>query len=58
MKMQISFDLTDLEKAIELAKNVESHADIFEIGTLLVYKYGIEAVKLFRETCPAKTASC
>lgn len=55
MKMQISFDLTDLEKAIELAKNVESHADIFEIGTLLLYKYGVEAVKLFKETFPQKS---
>lgn len=48
MKLQISFDITNLEKAIDIAKRVEQYADTFEIGTLLLYRYGIEAVEKFR----------
>ena len=54
MKLQISFDLTDLDKALELAKKIEPYADIFEIGTLLLYKYGIVAVEKFTDMFPAK----
>lgn len=54
MKLQISFDLTDIEKAIELAKAVDQYADIFEIGMVLIYKYGINAVQQFREVFPYK----
>lgn len=54
MKLQISFDLTDIEKAIELAKEVDQHSDIFEIGMVLIYKYGINAVQQFREAFPYK----
>ena len=55
MKLQIAFDITDLDKAIELAKKVEEQSDILEIGTLLIYKNGIKAVERFRETFPKKT---
>ena len=55
MKLQIAFDISDLDLAIERAKEIEEYCDIFEIGTLLIYKYGIEAVDRFRKTFPKKT---
>lgn len=54
MKLQISFDITNLEKALEIAKRVEPYADIFEIGTLLLYQYGIKAVEAFRAEFSSK----
>jgi 3-keto-L-gulonate-6-phosphate decarboxylase len=54
MKLQISFDIPNIEKVIGIAQKVQSYADIFEIGTLLLYKYGIQAVQLFRETFEKK----
>lgn len=55
MKLQISFDVTDLDKAIEIAESVVNQCDIFEISTILLYKYGIEAVTRFRTAFPHKT---
>lgn len=54
MKLQIAFDTIDLDKALSVAEKIESHVDIFEIGTLLIYKYGESAVKKFREKFPQK----
>lgn len=55
MKLQISFDLLDLDKAIDIGSEVAQYADIVEIGTILIYHYGIHAVKKFREKFPDKT---
>lgn len=54
MKLQIAFDLFDLEHCLKIAKQVESYADRFEVGAPLLYKYGIEAVKAFRKEFPEK----
>lgn len=54
MKLQISFDFTNLNKALEIAKKVEPLADILEIGSTLIYIHGINAVKKFKETFPKK----
>ena len=50
MKLQISFDLTDLEKALTIAQQVHEFADILEIGTLLIYAHGINVLEKFRQT--------
>jgi 3-keto-L-gulonate-6-phosphate decarboxylase len=50
MKLQISFDLVDLEKAIAVANDVHEFADILEIGTLLIYAHGLSVVDQFRRT--------
>lgn len=52
MKLQIAFDTIDLEHALAVAQSIESEADIFEIGTLLLYKHGDVAVRRFREQFP------
>ncbi len=55
MKLQVSFDYTDIDKAIEIAKKVEPYVDIFEIGSLLIYAHGSGAIEKFREAFPDKT---
>lgn len=54
MKLQIAFDLTDLTQALEIARQVEEHADILEVGTLLLYKNGVRAVEEFKQIFPRK----
>ncbi len=55
MKLQIAFDLTDLEKALGIAVEVHEYADIIEVGSLLIYKYGDQAIRRFKEALPQKT---
>lgn len=54
MKIQVSFDITDLDKALDIASQVANYTDILEIGTLLIYKNGIQAVTRFKEMFPQK----
>lgn len=54
MKLQIAFDMTDLDKAISIATEVEQYADILEVGSLLIYKHGDKAIRKFKETFPNK----
>jgi 3-hexulose-6-phosphate synthase len=54
MKLQIAFDLTDLEAALSIAAEVQEYADILEIGSLLIYKHGEKAVRSFKEAFPQK----
>lgn len=54
MKLQISFDIPDLKKCLEIAKQVEPYCDRFEICSILMYKYGVEAITKFREAFPDK----
>lgn len=55
MKLQIAFDLTNIEHALTLARQVHDFVDILEVGTLLVYKHGDAAVTAFRKEFPTKT---
>lgn len=55
MKLQIAFDTINLDEALTIAEKIESSVDIFEIGTLLIYKHGEIAVRHFREKFPQKT---
>lgn len=54
MKLQISFDLLDLDKALEIGSEVAQYADIIEIGTILIYHHGIKTVQKFKEAFPEK----
>jgi 3-keto-L-gulonate-6-phosphate decarboxylase len=54
MKLQIPFDMQDLDKALQIGKLVENYADIFEVGTLLIYQHGVKAVSEFRRQFPKK----
>lgn len=55
MKLQVAFDITDIKKAIKVAQEVVDYVDIFEVGTLLIYKYGLDAITQFKEALPEKT---
>lgn len=55
MKVQIAFDMTDLDRAISIATEVEQYADILEVGSLLIYKHGEKAIRKFKESFPQKS---
>lgn len=55
MKLQISFDLTDLQKAIDIALQVAPFATVLEIGSLLLYKHGTLSIETFRSHFPNAT---
>lgn len=55
MKLQIAFDLVDLNKALDIASEVHEYADIIEVGSLLIFKHGELAVRSFKERFPQKT---
>lgn len=52
MKLQVSFDTPDLEKALRIAHEIVDYVDIFEIGLLLIYQHGIHAVEAFKKNFP------
>ncbi len=54
MKLQISFDLIDLDKAIAIGSEVAQYADIIEVGTILIYHHGTAAVERFKSEFPDK----
>jgi len=54
MKLQIAFDLLDLQKCLDIAKSVEEYADSFEIRSSLIFKYGVHAIEEFRAHFPNK----
>lgn len=54
MKIQISFDFTDLTQALDVAEKVKNYTDIFEVGICLIYKYGENSVRSFKEKFPDK----
>jgi 3-hexulose-6-phosphate synthase len=54
MKLQVSFDMVDLNKALEIAQKVEQSIDIFELGSPLIYKNGLQAIKQFKNKFPQK----
>ncbi len=55
MKLQVSFDVTDLQHALQVASQVAPHVDILEVGTLLIYNHGSQAVTAFKKQFPDKT---
>jgi|SaaInlLV_10m_DNA_2_1039722.scaffolds.fasta_scaffold00141_30 3-hexulose-6-phosphate synthase len=54
MKLQISYDFTDLSTALEVAKKTAPFANILEIGTPLLYAHGLDAIKEFKKEFPNK----
>ncbi len=54
MKLQIVFYQNDLETALTTAHEVSQYADILEVGTPLLLKYGVEAVKAFSQAFSEK----
>lgn len=55
MRLQVSFDTHDLEKALTIAEQIKNYVDVFEIGTIMIYKHGVKAVEQFKNAFPQKT---
>lgn len=55
MKLQISFDFTNVEQAIEVANRVADQCDIIEVDTMLLQACGVEAVRRMRQAFEKKT---
>jgi len=54
MKLQISYNFYDLNHAMEIASKTAIFADIIEVGSLLIFKEGINAIKTFKNSFPRK----
>jgi 3-hexulose-6-phosphate synthase len=54
MKFQVSFDFIDLNKSLDIASDISEYVDIFEVGTILIYKHGVAAVEQFKNRFPQK----
>lgn len=54
MKLQIKYNVTDLDAALALAHATKDSADILEIGQLLILRYGVKAVEDFCQNFPGK----
>jgi len=54
MKLQISYDFTNLSQAIEIAKKTAEFSDIIEIGTPLLISEGVKAISEFKQNFPTK----
>jgi 3-hexulose-6-phosphate synthase len=54
MKFQVSFDFLDLDQSLGIASEIADFVDIFEIGTVLIYKHGSAAVEQFKTRFPQK----
>lgn len=56
--IQIALDQTDLATAIQVANNVESFVDVIEIGTILAFAEGMNAVQTLRKNHPDHILVC
>lgn len=52
MKFQLALDTTDLDQALALATALHEQLDIIEVGPLLMYAHGMEAVRALRAAVP------
>lgn len=56
--LQIALDATDLDIALETAAKVQSYVDVIEIGTILAFGAGVQAVKELRSRYPKHKIVC
>ena len=55
--IQIALDSTDLDTAVSVANNVESFVDVIEVGTILAFAEGMNAVRTLRANHPEHAPS-
>lgn len=53
MKLVISYNFPNLEKALELAQMTAPYADIIGLGSALILKEGVNAVTAFKKAFPS-----
>jgi 3-hexulose-6-phosphate synthase/6-phospho-3-hexuloisomerase len=54
MKLHFTYNLPDLTQALTIAEQTAEFADILGIGSLLLFKEGVKAIKTFKATFPNK----
>ena len=52
MKLQVALDTLSLKKALEMLEQLRGIADIAEVGTPMLLRYGRKAVRQFKKACP------
>lgn len=52
MKFQLALDTADLDQALMLASALHEQLDIIEVGPLLMYAHGMEAIRALRSAIP------
>lgn len=57
-KIQIALDQTQLEPALKVAENVANYVDVIEVGTILAFGAGIDAVRQLRKAHPNHILVC
>jgi 3-hexulose-6-phosphate synthase len=55
MKLQIALDFLSLQDALKISEEVSDYVDILEVGTPLILKEGLKAVKKVKQRFPKKT---
>ena len=50
--LQLALDTRSLAEAVAIAKTIRNDVDIVEVGTPLIKRYGVEAIRMVREACP------
>lgn len=56
--LQIALDSLNLETAVKTADNVASYVDIIEVGTILAFAEGMNAVSTLRKDHPKHILVC
>lgn len=56
--IQIALDQTQLETALKVAENVANYVDVIEVGTILAFGAGIDAVRQLRKAHPNHILVC
>jgi 3-hexulose-6-phosphate synthase len=51
-RLQVAFDVEDSSRTIELAPIVGRFASRVEVGTPLIYRFGVQLVRQVRRACP------
>jgi 3-hexulose-6-phosphate synthase len=52
MKLQLALDTIDIDEAIAIVRQIKNHIDIIEIGTPIIIRDGIAAVRRVKESFP------
>ncbi len=53
--LQLSLDWLTIESAIETIRELEDLVDIAEVGTPMIFDYGLDAVKMIKDSFPQMT---
>lgn len=56
--LQIALDSTEMNVALETAAKVQSYVDVIEVGTILAFGAGVQAVKELRALYPTHKIVC